>query len=362
MNYLRHKFSSSLNFVRAERVYFLILVLTLGLFALDSSQTPPTDFSSSAAVDQLEQASKNFGESLQSLSTWIQIAQTRPWSVIACVGIMTLFIGLFVGGALYLLLLGIIPPLHAWFYRSVSRPLERDWQPALLFRAFILIFAGIVASSALMEFFWPVNSQNENFMGLFHTLLIDLFACSVVFALFKKEGLSWSDLIGKPAESHADEVQRGLSVYLTVFPLFVLSLLFVLVLAEWLHYEPPAHPLVKIFVEEESRSAFVFRFALILATIGAPLFEEIFFRGFCYRLFRSWWGVSGATIASASFFAGIHGSGFSFFPIFVLGLALAWLYEKRGCLTACWTFHILHNCLFTGYFFSVKALLGASPF
>ena len=156
------------------------------------------------------------------------------------------------------------------------------------------------------------------------------------------------------------EFKRGLMGYAAAFPLFVVTLLGVLGISALFHYEPPAHPLVNIFLEEEGRSQFVFQFALILAAIAAPIFEEIFFRGFCYRLFKGWWGVPVGMGMSAALFAGMHGSGFAFFPIFVLGLALAWLYEKRGNLTPCWTFHILHNILFTSYFFTAKSLIGIS--
>ena len=90
-----------------------------------------------------------------------------------------------------------------------------------------------------------------------------------------------------------------------------------------------------------------------------PFLKRFFFVVFAIACFEAGGARPAAMGISASLFAGIHGSGFAFFPIFILGLALAWLYEKRGNLGACWTFHVLHNILFTGYFLAAKAILGA---
>ncbi len=355
------KLAAAFDFVCRERIYFFVLVLTLVLLAFNHFQSIAVEAASSSAVDQLEQASRTWGEAHEGVGAWIQLFQTRPAAVIVCLCLMVLFTSLFLGGLVILVSVSMIPRFYRWFQNVVLRSPEPEWKPVLFFRVLILIFSFLLSSATLIETFFGGNAANENWIGLFHTLLIDVFACFAVLAVLKADGLmTWSQLIGQPPGSRLSEIKRGLTVYTAAFPIFISGLVLVLGISQWLHYEPPPHPLIKIFVEEESRSPFIFQFALILATIGAPIFEEIFFRGFCYRVFRSWWGVQGAMLMSAAFFAGIHGSGFAFFPIFILGMALAWLYEKRGSLTACWTFHVLHNILFTGYFFAIKALIGNS--
>ena len=361
MNYLKHKLSAGLDFIRAERIYFLILLFTLAVIVLnhDSSNTPDEPLASQAVL-QLEKASESFDNSVRDISTWVHLLETRPLAVLASTGLILTFAGLFLGGLIILILAGLIPRFYDWFQSSAAKLAEPDWKPVILFQVLVLIFSFMISSAVLVECIWGSDSSNENGIGLFHTLLIDLFACIAAYSLLRKDGLRWRDLFGKPVQGQVGEVNRGFAVYVAAFPVFVISLFLVLGISQWLHYEPPPHPLVKIFLEEEGRSNYVFHFALVLATIAAPIFEEIFFRGFCYRLFRSWWGAPGAMGISAALFAGIHGSGFAFFPIFILGFALAWLYEKRGNLTACWTFHVLHNSLFTSYFFVMKALIGNS--
>ncbi|HOW88594.1 MAG TPA: CPBP family intramembrane metalloprotease, partial [Candidatus Omnitrophota bacterium] len=65
------------------------------------------------------------------------------------------------------------------------------------------------------------------------------------------------------------------------------------------------------------------------------------------------WGMT----LSAAFFAGIHHSGFVFWPVFILGIALAYLYDKRNSLIAPIVLHITHNTLFIAYFFLIKQII-----
>ena len=61
---------------------------------------------------------------------------------------------------------------------------------------------------------------------------------------------------------------------------------------------------------------------------------------------------------SASFFALIHNNTFAFWPIFILGMGLVYLFEKRGSLIAPIVLHITHNIVFISYFFLAKRVIG----
>lgn len=359
MKLLKINFSSVSAFIRRERLYFLVLILSLSVFIFGRHSQMISEPITSPAVEELTQKSRDMEKSLQSFEGWIQAFEKNPQAVIASFLMLALFLVIFFAGLFILVLSAVMPRVDAWLRASVHAPNEFVWRPVILLRVLILSFAGIVASSLGFSYGSIVNPENENLFGLFHTLMIDFFVCFSIYAVLKAEGMSWAQFLGNAKVKIGEEIKRGITCYVITFPFFMVCLFLTVAISNWLHYEPPAHALVKIFIEEENRSMFVFQLALILAAFAAPIMEEIFFRGFCYRLFRDWWGVRGAMGISAAFFAGLHGSGFAFFPIFVLGLALAGLYEKRGSLTACWTFHILHNILFTSYFFSIKSLLGA---
>lgn len=64
--------------------------------------------------------------------------------------------------------------------------------------------------------------------------------------------------------------------------------------------------------------------------IAAPVAEEIFFRGIIFNAWLREGGRRYAYIGSAALFAVIHLSLVSLLPIFALGLALAWVYERSG--------------------------------
>jgi membrane protease YdiL (CAAX protease family) len=64
--------------------------------------------------------------------------------------------------------------------------------------------------------------------------------------------------------------------------------------------------------------------------IIAPVAEEVFFRGIVFNAWLREGGRRAAYIGSSALFAVIHLSLASLVPIFALGLALAWVYERNG--------------------------------
>jgi len=81
------------------------------------------------------------------------------------------------------------------------------------------------------------------------------------------------------------------------------------------------------------------------AVVLAPVAEEFIFRGMLYPFVKqlgwprlAWFGVSFA-------FALVHDDAATFVPLFVLALALTWLYEKTDNLLAPITAHSLFNAV-----------------
>jgi membrane protease YdiL (CAAX protease family) len=84
---------------------------------------------------------------------------------------------------------------------------------------------------------------------------------------------------------------------------------------------------------------------VILVVFMAPLFEEIFFRGFLFRGFSSSWGWVAGACVSAAVFGIAHLQLDVFVPLFALGFALAWVYKRTGSLWTAIAFHALFNAL-----------------
>lgn len=87
---------------------------------------------------------------------------------------------------------------------------------------------------------------------------------------------------------------------------------------------------------------------IALAVIAAPLFEEFLFRGLVYRGFKRELPVRWAILASAAVFAVIHPASGSV-PVFALGVAAAWAYERTGSLRAPIAAHMAYNAFVVGY-------------
>ena len=82
---------------------------------------------------------------------------------------------------------------------------------------------------------------------------------------------------------------------------------------------------------------------VLAIVVLAPIAEESFFRGI---VFNAWYREAGrrwAYIGSAALFAAVHLSFVTLVPIFLLGLALAWVYERTQSLLAPMVMHATVN-------------------
>lgn len=97
-----------------------------------------------------------------------------------------------------------------------------------------------------------------------------------------------------------------------------------------------------------SRDDLALAMAGVLAVICAPIAEEAFFRGFVFGGLTRW-GFWPAALLSSLLFAGVHFDPGSVIPFVGIGVVLAWLFWKRGCL---WD-NILFHMMFNGTSFAV---------
>lgn len=107
---------------------------------------------------------------------------------------------------------------------------------------------------------------------------------------------------------------------------------------------PPYHPLQGMTATSGS---WEIRAALFTAAvIGAPLLEEIFFRGALFGALRRRFGFWWALLGSSAFFAILHPQlPLGFIPIAALGAVFAALYEWRQSLVPSMVAHAINNGL-----------------
>jgi membrane protease YdiL (CAAX protease family) len=82
---------------------------------------------------------------------------------------------------------------------------------------------------------------------------------------------------------------------------------------------------------------------IALLCIAVPFGEELFFRGLAYGAMQWRWSRPIAIGVSAAFFSAVHMQIIHFLPIFVLGLILAYAYDRTGSLVPPFLVHATNN-------------------
>lgn len=82
---------------------------------------------------------------------------------------------------------------------------------------------------------------------------------------------------------------------------------------------------------------------LVAVCIAAPLGEEVFFRGFLFGSLRGRLGFARGAVISGLVFAILHPDYLLVVLMVFVGMALAWLYERRGSLLAPIGAHAMFN-------------------
>lgn len=136
-------------------------------------------------------------------------------------------------------------------------------------------------------------------------------------------------------------VASGFATFLVAMPLVLLSG-FVwqnLLLVMGLPVEP--QEIMTSLINAESSALLVGMIGL--ATIGAPIAEELIFRAGFFRYARTRMPRWAALLLSACFFAALHGSLAMFAQLVVLGIVFALAYERTGRISTAIIAHALFN-------------------
>ena len=92
------------------------------------------------------------------------------------------------------------------------------------------------------------------------------------------------------------------------------------------------------------------------AVVLAPLWEELMFRGVFFGLLRSRSGTGSALVLSSAVFAAYHLSLDALLPLFLVGLALGYIYDRTRSIY----FAILFHALFNSVMLFIQWLLAGS--
>jgi membrane protease YdiL (CAAX protease family) len=219
---------------------------------------------------------------------------------------------------------------------------RNPWQPELVLLfggAQLLCFAaGILTASLLHKFGVAGFRQDDDFGNvLFVTLGFQGATWVLIPVLLRLNQIHWRDAFGLRSLNFL----RALGWAMVVL---IVTLVFEIVYEAALQkigWQPKPETAVELLTDAPLWPTGIYLgfFAVVLA----PVAEEFIFRGVLFPFIKqlgwpklAWFGVS-------FLFALIHGAAAIFIPLFVLALALTWLYEKTGNLLASIVVHSLFN-------------------
>lgn len=200
-----------------------------------------------------------------------------------------------------------------------------------------------------------VETFGQNTILLSLSLVVNIVTCLYIFNIVRTGyGLPVASL-GLTIRNWKNDVKTGLKHYLIVLPVIIGSGFIVDSVLRAFGIEPERQDIINNLLGEDSLG--VLAFMVFFGMLAAPIIEELLFRGFLQSAVRITCDKWQTVFISGFVFALIHWNGHVFLQIFILGLLLAYLFEKTGSLVAPITVHICHNTITLAFLISYKHIL-----
>jgi len=198
-----------------------------------------------------------------------------------------------------------------------------------------------------------IFGQNTILLSL--SLIVNIATCLYVFYIIRiGYGLPVASL-GFTVHNWKRDVKIGLKHYLIVLPIIILAGFVVDFVLRIFGIEPEQQDIISKILNEDSLGVLTFMF--FFGMLAAPVVEELLFRGFLQSAVKTTFGKLKAILISGFLFALVHLNAHVFLQIFILGLLLAYLFEKTGALIAPITVHVCHNTATLAFLISFKHIL-----
>ena len=239
---------------------------------------------------------------------------------------------------------------------------KKRWNIGDIFKVFLFYFfmmlVGIPVflrvSKQIFRFdLIEVFGQNTILLSL--SLVVNILTCLYVFYIIRVGyGLPVTSL-GFTVYNWKRDVKIGIKYYLIVLPIIILAGFVVDFVLRIFGIVPERQDIINKILNEDSLGVLTFMF--FFGMFAAPVVEEILFRGFLQPAVRTTFGKLKAIFISGLLFALIHLNAHVFLQIFILGLLLAYLFEKTESLISPITVHICHNTATLAFLISFKYIM-----
>ncbi|MFQ5964362.1 MAG: lysostaphin resistance A-like protein [Candidatus Scalinduaceae bacterium] len=200
-----------------------------------------------------------------------------------------------------------------------------------------------------------VKVFGQNIVILSLSLIVNILTCLYVFYIIRISYNLPIASLGFTTSNWKRDTKLGLKRYFIVLPVIVLAGFVVDFISRIFGTLPKQQEIINKILEEDSLAVLIFM--ILFGILAAPIIEEMLFRGFLQSAVKTTYGKLSAIFVSGFLFALVHLNAHVFLQIFILGLLLAYLFEKTGSLIAPITVHIFHNSATIAFLISFKHLL-----
>jgi len=213
---------------------------------------------------------------------------------------------------------------------------KADWGLLEVFVAWLLIF-GLYNVVGVMLYVFTDNPILYNYLA-YALLFCPLIAVSVWF-IPHRHGRGWGELglrWGRPGKTLAYGGLGALTAMAMSYGIFFLIFLIFYLITGRAPISAESERL------QDLGSGYLI-LVLLVVVVLAPIFEELFFRGLFYPALRRRLGPTSAIILNGAIFGILHFQPLFMISLVLVGIVLAYLYEKTDSLAAPMIAHALYN-------------------
>ena len=223
-----------------------------------------------------------------------------------------------------------------------QKPWRAEAVIQLIAALFVSLFFGVAAAELLRQFGVAAFQSPDSVANLLvGTLSFQGVAWIFLLIFLKLHEVGWRDALGLRGPNLVKSLLAAAGVLTIILPV-VLGLEKVSVAAlEKIHWPVEDQRAVEVFAH--AKSFWLRGYLALFAVVIAPVAEEFIFRGILYPFVKQLGWPRLALFGVSFLFALIHVNAPTFVPLFVLALALTWLYERTGKLIAPIVAHGLFN-------------------
>jgi membrane protease YdiL (CAAX protease family) len=231
---------------------------------------------------------------------------------------------------------------------------DKPWKPeaVLLLAAGLMIClsAGMLITLVARTFwpdFTPAQQTFQNF--LVNGLSFQMGGLMLTHFFLKIHDVTWAEFLGLKSGNLPRAIAIAVAVIVVALPLTLGLNEASRIVITYVSGTPATQPTIQVLEASVSLGQ---RICFGIAAIAlAPAVEEILFRGILYRAIKQRGYPKIALFGSALLFGAIHASLMTFFPLTILAIIFALLYDKADNLMAPIVAHSLFNA--ANFFFFI---------